>query len=75
MGHAYDPRRWYFMVTCERCGEVIALSLAPSPEQDPHVKAHATQLPCPNCHREGFYLSNQIERRRAMATGGSCYRA
>jgi hypothetical protein len=33
MGHAYDPRRWYFIVTSERCGETIPLALAPSPEQ------------------------------------------
>ena len=73
MGHAYDPRRWYFTVTCERCGETIALALAPSPEQDPDPMAHATQLPCPNCHTEGFYLTGQIERRQGAGGGLAPY--
>ena len=66
MGHAYDPSRWYFVVTCERCGEAIPLSLAPSPEQDPQPKMHAIQLPCPCCHLEGNYLAGQIERWRGQ---------
>jgi hypothetical protein len=69
MGHAYDPRQWYYVVTCERCGETIPLALAPSPQQDPHARANATQLPCPNCHKEGFYLAGQIERRHGHDSG------
>jgi hypothetical protein len=69
MGHAYDPRRWYFTVKCETCGEIIPLAWAPSPEQDPHARSHATQLPCPQCHREGFYLSGQIKRRQGEGGG------
>jgi hypothetical protein len=66
MGQAYDPNRWYFVVQCEQCGEVIPLALAPSPEQDPTPKMHAIQLPCPCCHREGNYRVGQIERWRGQ---------
>jgi hypothetical protein len=67
VGHAYDPARWYFVVKCEECGEIIPLAVAPSPEQEPRPKTYATLVPCPRCHVEGAYRSGQIERRRGEA--------
>ncbi len=67
MGQACDPTRWYFVVKCEECGEIIPLEVAPSPEQEPWPKMHARLLPCPRCHVEGSYRSAQIERQRGQA--------
>lgn len=69
MGRAYDSNYWYYVVTCQQCGEVIPLALAPSPEEKPNAKCPARQMPCPHCHIEGAYPPSQIGRRRGHTEG------
>jgi hypothetical protein len=51
-----EPDKWYVTVNCSYCGEVIPISKAPSPQDEPYLWfRHAYDLACPLCKHVDTY--------------------
>jgi uncharacterized protein (DUF983 family) len=54
--------RYYFHITCSKCGTDVAFMEAPSPEDEPQPKSRAVQIVCPRCQEARTYSPHEIRR-------------
>ena len=64
MNERIERDKWYVTVNCSYCGEVIPISKASSPHDEPYiVYRKATDLACPLCKHVDTYLPAVMCRR------------
>lgn len=58
-----EPGKYYFVVDCAKCCELIPFAEAPTPEDDPEPTYRTiTDLRCPTCEHSDIYAPALMKR-------------